>query len=112
MVFEPFLSKYAAFGAIPSPDSSHVAISANGDKLFTVYEGSNTYMGPRGHGIVEWSHNPEFLRDLACELVNRNFTESEWIQYFGSRRYGETCNQVGAGESALNWIQADFITGK
>jgi WD40 repeat protein len=40
-----------------------------------------------------WNMNYENLLETACQVVGRNFTQAEWVQYFPNDKYHQTCNQ-------------------
>jgi hypothetical protein len=42
-------------------------------------------------GVLVWTIDPATLRDAACEMVGRDFTELEWRTYFGDDPYVATC---------------------
>jgi hypothetical protein len=37
--------------------------------------------------------SPESWQDQACEIAGRNFTQTEWQQYFPGKEYRKTCEQ-------------------
>jgi WD40 repeat protein len=47
---------------------------------------------------ILWPIGPEALRQRACELVGRNFTQAEWRRYLNDAPYRVTCEQWPAGE--------------
>jgi WD40 repeat protein/serine/threonine protein kinase len=45
------------------------------------------YSGSRDGSIVRWATDVTTWRTMACEVVNRSFSEGEWRQYFGQTPY-------------------------
>jgi WD40 repeat protein len=43
--------------------------------------------------ITLWDLNPESWIKKACQIVRRNFTRAEWLEYFHSEEYRATCPQ-------------------
>jgi WD40 repeat protein len=54
--------------------------------------------GGNDRTVILWNMNPVSLAQRACEIVGRNFTGSEWSQYFAGEPYHSTCDQWPAGE--------------
>jgi hypothetical protein len=38
------------------------------------------------------------LKDLACKLVGRNFSQKEWTKFFPEEEYRVTCPNLPAGK--------------
>jgi WD40 repeat protein len=67
------------------PDSiTSVAFSPNGNTLAS---------GGSEGTLIQWDLNPESWALNACERVGRNFTRTEWAQYFPNEDYRKTCEQ-------------------
>lgn len=48
--------------------------------------------------IIHWDLNPKSWITKLCQRAGRNFTRSEWEQYFPDEEYRKTCEQWPAGE--------------
>jgi len=55
-------------------------------------------MGVEGGSVYLWPLQQDELIQLACKTVNRNFTQTEWQQYFLGEEYRITCPQWPVGE--------------
>ena len=53
------------------------------------YLAASTLEGP----VYVWDLDLNILLQKACNRVSRNFTESEWKQYFPNEEYRQTCEQ-------------------
>ena len=45
------------------------------------------------HTKLVWNLNVREIREEACEVVGRNFSREEWMQYFPDEEYRKTCEQ-------------------
>lgn len=55
-------------------------------------DGSRVISGSKDNSIRFWPVDPQELADRICELVNRNLTPEEWIEYVGKGiPYTSTC---------------------
>lgn len=50
------------------------------------------------HTARLWHMDPDYVLEIACQIVGRNFTQVEWSQYFPGEEYRLTCHQYPAGE--------------
>jgi WD40 repeat protein len=48
--------------------------------------------------IMLWDVTPDSWTTTACNLVRRNFTQTEWQQYFANEPYRKICPKWPAGE--------------
>jgi WD40 repeat protein len=55
----------------------------------------STYLGVAP--IIIWDLDPESWIQKACQIAGRNFTVSEWTQYFPNEQYRVTCPQWPPG---------------
>ena len=60
--------------------------------------GKTLALGSWDTSIILWDVNSESWEARVCNVVGRNFTQSEWKQYFGDEPYRKTCEQWPAGE--------------
>ncbi len=58
-------------------------------------DGKTLASGSNDKSIILWDVDPESWKARTCEIAGRNFTRSEWAQYFGERGepYRKTCEQ-------------------
>jgi hypothetical protein len=48
--------------------------------------------GNEDNTIILWSIDPSLI-EKACQRAGRNFTRTEWEQYFPGEKYRKTCEQ-------------------
>ena len=54
--------------------------------------GKQIITGSRDEFVRTWPVEPEVLADRICELVSRNLTEEEWVEFVGADiPYEKTC---------------------
>lgn len=61
-------------------------------------DGNVLYAGGADGNVYQWEINIDNWLNLACQLAGRNFTKSEWAQFFGDTAYQTTCSQWPTGE--------------
>jgi WD40 repeat protein len=71
-----------------------VAFSPDSKLLASSYADETTGDGT----IILWGIDLKSWLKYACEITGRNFTQSEWIQYFPIEPYRITCPQWPAGQ--------------
>jgi WD40 repeat protein len=68
--------------------------SSKGEYLAFSHDSHALFSDGRG-GIVRWSLDYASMRDQACQIANRNLTQSEWDLYIGSNlSYQRTCPEI------------------
>lgn len=60
-------------------------------------DGKTLASGSDDKKIILWDFDPQSWIKKTCQIVNRNFTQDEWIQYFPSEEYRLTCPQLPPG---------------
>lgn len=83
-------------------------VEGTGDTSLAVLgpEGRTFVFGSRDRAVRLWEVQRTLevgnsSKSRVCEIVNRNFTLTEWRRYMGERRYRKVCpNAAGAGEPA------------
>lgn len=73
-------------------------IGGNISALVFAEDGQVLYAGGTDGNVYQWEVNIDNWISLACQLAGRNFTQSEWTQFFGETPYHITCPQWHAGE--------------
>ncbi|GAB4578950.1 MAG: hypothetical protein Fur0022_16870 [Anaerolineales bacterium] len=73
--------------------------SGGGDISALVFaqDGKVLYAGGTDGTIYQWKVDINTWLNLACQLAGRNFSQSEWVQFFGSQPYKATCPQWEEG---------------
>jgi WD40 repeat protein len=61
-------------------------------------EGTQLVSGGWDGQIILWDLEPQLLSEKACRRAGRNFTQSEWGQYFPNEAYRLTCAEWPPGE--------------
>lgn len=57
--------------------------------------GQQIITGSRDEFVRTWPVNPQVLADRICELVNRNLTKEEWVEFVGADiPYEKTCSNL------------------
>jgi WD40 repeat protein len=78
--YQPFGNRlFGAAGAVLS-----LAFRPDGKELFS-YDDSGTSLA--------WNLDPDQWVEWLCNLAQRNFTHSEWQQFFPEESYRPTCSQ-------------------
>jgi WD40 repeat protein len=72
----------------PTGDVNHIAFSSNGKILATLGR-----KDLKVDVITLWDMDPESWIQKACQLAGKNFTRSEWAQFFPDEGYRKTCPQ-------------------
>jgi WD40 repeat protein len=61
-------------------------------------DGKTLAFGSRDGSITLWDLEPQTWLEKTCQRVGRNFTQTEWKQYFSDEPYHITCPQWPAEE--------------
>jgi len=86
------LETYMVIGKFNTWDTSpvtHILLSSDNQSIIS---------GSRAGNIYLWRMNPDQLVSYACQVAGRNFTQSEWKQFFPSEKYKRTCSQWPEGQ--------------
>ncbi len=62
--------------------------------------------GSADGSLLLWTTDPRSWLQTACQIAGRNFTQTEWAQFFPGQTYRVTCEQYPAGPSDLPFMQA------
>ncbi|NUM44168.1 MAG: TIR domain-containing protein [Anaerolineales bacterium] len=75
-------------------------VGASGDVSALVFaeDGMVLYSGGADGSVYQWVVDIGNWLDLACSLAGRNFSQSEWQQFFETTPYHSTCPQWEAGQ--------------
>ncbi|RJP49532.1 MAG: TIR domain-containing protein [Anaerolineaceae bacterium] len=66
---------------------------------FSPIDGGQTLVSGNDYGEVTfWDIDPNSWIEKLCQRLGRNFTQTEWEQYFPGEEYRLTCHQWPAGE--------------
>lgn len=49
--------------------------------------------GARDTSVILWRMNLDAWKEAACRIANRDLTPAEWVRYFGSEPYEQTCGR-------------------
>jgi len=79
------IGKFEGLVTDPPTSIAGLAFSPDGNTLATISSGSGS--------IVLWDLNPLSWINQACQQAGRNFTNTEWAQYFPGEEYRKTCEQ-------------------
>ena len=52
--------------------------------------------GSIDENVILWDVDPDSWQERACQKANRNLTQEEWGQFFGSEPYRPTCPDLPA----------------
>jgi WD40 repeat protein len=56
-------------------------------------DGKTLASGSLDKTIILWDFDPQSWLTKLCNMAGRNFTRSEWAQYFPEEPYRQTCSQ-------------------
>jgi len=80
------------------PMYSLAGLHQNAGRIYLRPDGKSlvsTYLGVAP--IIIWDLDPTSWIQKACQIAGRNFTQTEWAQYFPDEAYRITCPQWPAG---------------
>jgi WD40 repeat protein len=69
-------------------------------------DGTLLASGSAGDGVTVWTIDPAAQRALACSIVNRNLSSTEWTQYMPARPYRPPCTETQPELYALGQTMA------
>lgn len=96
---------------LANPERDPVVLQGHGSWVWSVAVsrgGNRVVSGSAGGTVREWNINSRNLSESVCQVVGRNLSRHEWVEFIGSDvEYELTCPNLPAGEgSQLNTSSA------